>query len=76
MSQDQFELQPYTEEAPKKKGRGPSKKGALCYIGIRIEPHILAFYNRFPNRQAVIREALYQYYMQDAKERANAEPNQ
>jgi uncharacterized protein (DUF4415 family) len=67
MNQDQFELQPYVDPAPKKKGRGPSKKGALTYVGIRIDKDVLEYYNQFPNRQAAIRTALY-LYMKEAKE--------
>ena len=67
MNQDQFELQPYVDPTPKKKGRGPSKKGALTYVGIRIEKEVLDFYNQSPNRQAVSREALQQYSDQDRK---------
>ena len=74
MSQDQFELTPYVEpEQPKRKGRGPSKKGAKVYVGIRMEKEVLDFYNQFPNRQAVIREALQQYADQELKEITNAE---
>jgi uncharacterized protein (DUF4415 family) len=73
MSQDQFELQPYVDPVPKRKGRGLGKKDALTYIGIRIEKEVLDFYNKFPNRQAVIREALKQYIEQDRKERLNAD---
>lgn len=70
MNQDQFELQPYVDPAPKKKGRGPSKKGALTYVGIRIEKDVLEFFNQFPNRQAAIREALQQFI--ENKEKSNA----
>lgn len=68
MSQDQFELTPYVDPEPKRKGRGPNKKGALTYIGIRIERDVLEFYNQFPNRQAVIRDALKQYIEQYKQE--------
>ena len=68
MSQDQFKLTPYVDPEPKRKGRGPNKKGALTYIGIRIERDVLEFYNQFPNRQAVIRDALKQYIEQYKQE--------
>lgn len=73
MSQDQFELQPYVDPVPKRKGRGLGKKGAYVYVGIRIEKEVLDFYNQFPNRQAVIRAALQLYIEQDRKERLNAD---
>ena len=73
MNQDQFELKPYEEAKRKRRGKGA--KLALCYIGIRIEKDVLEFFDQFPNRQAVIREALKQYIEKDRKERANAESN-
>ena len=60
MNQDQSEV--------KRRGRGPSKKGALTYVGIRIEKDVLEFYSQFPNRQAVIRDALKQYIEQHKQE--------
>ena len=60
MNQDQSEV--------KRKGRGLSKKGAMTYIGIRIEKEVLDFLNQFPNRQAVIRDALKAYIEQERKE--------
>ena len=68
MSQDQFELTPYVDPEPKRKGRGPNKKGALTYIGIRIEKDVLEYLSQFPNRQAVIRDALKQYIEQHKQE--------
>lgn len=61
MNQDQSEV--------KRKGRGPSKKGAMVYIGIRIEKETLDFYMQFPNRQAVIRDALKDYIATYNKEK-------
>lgn len=72
MNPDQFELQPYTEELPKRKTRGPNKNGTFVYVGIRIEKETLAFYNQFKNRQAAIREVLKDYMEQIKKEMTNA----
>ena len=66
MNQDQ------SEAVVKRKGRGPGKKGALVYVGIRIEQDVLDFYNQFKNRQAAIREVLRDYMEQINKERTNA----
>jgi uncharacterized protein (DUF4415 family) len=71
MNQDQFELTPYADPEPKKKGRGKGVKPALCYVGIRIDKDVLEYYNQFPNRQAAIRTALY-LYMKEAKENQSA----
>lgn len=65
MNQDQFELTPYVDPEPKKKGRGKGVKPALVYVGLRLEREVLEFYNQFPNRQAVIRDALKQYIEQE-----------
>lgn len=67
MNQDQSEV--------KRKGRGPGKKGALTYVGIRIEKDVLEFYSQFPNRQAVIRDALKTYIEQYKKEQEHVESN-
>lgn len=74
MNAEDFKLEPYVEEQPKRKGRGPNKKGALVYIGIRIEKDTLEFYSQFKNRQAAIREALKQYIENEKKESANEQP--
>lgn len=74
MNQDQFELTPYVEAAPKRKGRGKGKKPALVYVGVRLERETLDFYNRFENRQEAMRGALKYYIDQynQAKEQQNA----
>ena len=51
-------------------------KEAMVYVSIRVPKEVLAFYSKFNNRQAVIREALQAYIEQDRKERVNDEPNQ
>lgn len=72
MNPDQFELTPYVEpEKPKRKGRGLSKKGAMVYVGVRMEKETLEFYNRFENRQEAMRGAL-KYYIEKYKEQQNA----
>ena len=69
MNQDQSEV------VVKRRGRGPSKKGSLTYVGIRVEKDVLEFLNQFPNRQAVIRDALKTYVEQFKKEQEHVESN-
>jgi uncharacterized protein (DUF4415 family) len=41
-----------------KRGRGKGKKPALVGVSIRIDKETLDFFNQFPNRNNVMREAL------------------
>ena len=68
MNQDQSEVL-----APRRKGRGPSKKGALVYVGVRMEKETLEFYSQFANRQAAMRDALKQYIDQYKQEKRSEE---
>lgn len=70
MNQDQSEVL-----APRRKGRGPSKKGALVYVGVRMEKETLDFYNQFANRQAAMRDALKQYIDQYKQEKEHSNAN-
>lgn len=49
-------------------------KEAMVYVSIRIPKDVLAFFDQFNNRQAVIRDALQAYIEQDRRERLNDEP--
>jgi uncharacterized protein (DUF4415 family) len=41
-----------------KRGRGKGKKPALVGVSIRIDKETLDFFNQFPNRNNVMRDAL------------------
>lgn len=61
-------------EQIKKKGRGKGKKPTLVGISIRVDKYVLDFFNQFPNRNNVMREALQLYINQEkGNENGNAD---
>lgn len=64
-------------DKPKRKGRGPGKKPALLYVGVRLPQEVLEYLNTFhaANRQAKIREILTEYVTNQGATKDGAQKN-
>jgi hypothetical protein len=48
----------------KRKPRGLGKKPALQYVAVRLDKHVIEYYDSFPSRSAKMREVLSDYLKQ------------